>query len=571
MNTNIVFKFSKDTIVISEIKKEVDYKSLNNTNIIDTKDLKFSTEYIKENMELVSNFLNVTIIKKNITTVQINNMNFALLVMDLVNTWEHINKLIIKPDKNINLDLFLKILDNPYINYVDCYSIQKYLLERIDVNRNIKIHTRTKLQKQTSFTEENLIETMSDIYYKKIIAISTPFNEDELEEFRSFIEFNNKLKYIKIVNYSNETLTSILEELKIHDKEHITIEIYERNNDINVIYNTITYLKKKYRKYIEENDIKFKINYSNKYKKDNFFKEINYKLLTSIILVVIAASFISIGINCYVQYVDGNKINDQMNEFEEIINDAQTELNIDDNESDIDIIDIDDTTKKKTNIYSAYYTNYEQVFEKLKTKNGDTVGWLQVNNTKINHPVVQAKTNSYYLNRDFNKWHNTMGWIFMDYRNNPVNLSRNTIIYGHNIKAGLMFGTIKNIYKESWYTKTSNQYITFNTPTRNMKWRIFSIYRIDTTDDYLKINFKNNDDYMNFVNALKSRSIYDFGFDIDPNSKILTLSTCNTNTTRSVVHAVLVEDNDSSVPQIENPPIETTTTTTTTTTVANPE
>ena len=96
MNTNIVFKFSKDMIVLSEIKKEVDYKSLNNTNIIDTKDLKFSTEYIKENMELVSNFLNVTIIKKNITTVQINNMNFALLVMDLVNTWEHINKLIIR-------------------------------------------------------------------------------------------------------------------------------------------------------------------------------------------------------------------------------------------------------------------------------------------------------------------------------------------------------------------------------------------------------------------------------------------------------------------------------------------
>lgn len=71
MDTNIVFKLSKDTITISAIKKEVDYKSLNNTNIIDLKELKFSTEYIRENFELVSSFLDVAIIKKILTMLKL--------------------------------------------------------------------------------------------------------------------------------------------------------------------------------------------------------------------------------------------------------------------------------------------------------------------------------------------------------------------------------------------------------------------------------------------------------------------------------------------------------------------
>ncbi len=85
MDFNIVFKLSPSTISISQIKKDVDYKSLNNTNIIDLKDLKFSKTYINENFELVSNFLNLVIIKNNITKVQINNLDIALVCLDLIN------------------------------------------------------------------------------------------------------------------------------------------------------------------------------------------------------------------------------------------------------------------------------------------------------------------------------------------------------------------------------------------------------------------------------------------------------------------------------------------------------
>lgn len=135
-----------------------------------------------------------------------------------------------------------------------------------------------------------------------------------------------------------------------------------------------------------------------------------------------------------------------------------------------------------------------------------------------------------------------MGWIFMDYRNNIENLDRNTIIYGHNIKQGIMFGTIKNMMNKSWYSNANNQLITFNTLNKNMKWKIFSLYQINETEDYLKTEFESDDDYMNFLNMLKNRSKNNFNVELTPESKILTLSTCFSHTTRHVVHAVLVEE-----------------------------
>ena len=134
-----------------------------------------------------------------------------------------------------------------------------------------------------------------------------------------------------------------------------------------------------------------------------------------------------------------------------------------------------------------------------------------------------------------------MGWIFMDKRNNPENLDQNTIIYGHNVKSGLMFGTLKYLLNDSWYKVPSNQIITFNTPYKNMKWQIFSVYRREESTEYLKNEFNSKEEFMEFINSIKQRSRYDFGIDIKDTDKILTLSTCYTNTTRTVVHAVLIE------------------------------
>ena len=182
MSYNIVFKLFKDTISISKIKKEVDYESLNNTNIIDVKDLKFSNEYIRENFELVSNFLNVIIIKHNIKTVQINNLEIADICLDLVNEWEHIEKVYFKPDKVINLDIVLKLLESKNIREIDCYNMNHYLIERLDLNKAIKVNTRYNYDFVSNFMLENKLASYSDFYYKKSITIKKEFDEEEIED-----------------------------------------------------------------------------------------------------------------------------------------------------------------------------------------------------------------------------------------------------------------------------------------------------------------------------------------------------------------------------------------------------
>lgn len=538
MKSNIVFKLSSNTIYISEIKHEVDYKSLNNTNIINVKELKFSIDYIKENFELVASFLSVIIIKKNINTAVINNLDIADTSLDLINTWDHITNLIFKQNKKVDFSTFLKLLDNHHLKEIEVFDISSYLIERLDTNNGIKVNTRNKFKIESEFSCINELNSYSDIYYKKNLVISNELTKEELDELKSFININARLKTVKIISYSNEILTTLIDELESVKKKNILIEIYEKENDLNTIFNTVNYLKKKYKTYFEKNNIKFKINYSDSYKEKNFFKAINLKLLIYLIFMVIVLSLVIVGINCYQLAIDEKKHDSTMEELNEILiqNIPTTTTS-----STISSEPIEETTTEKP-LDPIYLTNFDAVFDTLLKMNKDTVGWISVNNTKINYPVLQSTRNSYYLWRDFNKKQSNFGWIFMDYRNNHETIDQNTIIYGHNVKSGVMFGTMRTMMNPSWYKNESNRVITFNTLNKNMKWLMFSTYRIPATEDYLQTNFETEEEFMNFINTIKSRSLYNFNVDIKPTDKILTMQTCSSNNTRNVVHAVLIEE-----------------------------
>lgn len=535
MNSNIVFKLSQNTISISEIKKEVDYKSLNNTNVINVKELKFSIEYIRENFELVSSFLNVIIIKKDIKTAIINNMDIALISIDLINSLEHIESVIFKPDKKVSYDLFLKLLDSRFLKSVECFDMSHFLIERLDVNKRLIVKTRNKISNPTPFSIINNLDSYSDIYYKKVLVIQKSFTKDELDELKAFISMNNRLKVIKLVKYSNEILTTIINELKDNNKRNILIQIYEKDNDLNTIFNSVNYIKKKEKNYLEKNNIRFKLDYSKEYKSKNFFKQINFKMFATLVGMSIILSLLIVGLNYYQMQLDREKINDTIDEIDDILESAITTTTTTTN-NDIQ----ENTTTTSKPLDPVYLANYEQVFDSLLKINKDTVAWIYVKNTKINYPVVQSTRNNYYLWRDFNKKRNNYGWIFMDYRNNPNDLDQNTIIYGHNVKEGIMFGTMRTMMNPSWYNKEDNRLITFNTIDKKMQWLMFSTYRISATEDYLRTNFNSEEEFMEFINLIKSRSKKDFKVDIKPTDKILTMQTCSSNNTRNVVHAVLV-------------------------------
>lgn len=180
---------------------------------------------------------------------------------------------------------------------------------------------------------------------------------------------------------------------------------------------------------------------------------------------------------------------------------------------------------------------YNINFEELKAVNNETIGWLKVNGTDIEYAVVKTKNNSYYLNHNFEKKYNIAGWIFADYKNNFDKTDKNIVIYGHNRKDGSMFGTLKNILKEEWYSNEENFVIDFITEQEQAKYQVFSVYKIKNEDYYINTEFKENE-FSSFIKTLEIRSIKDFEIEVTENDSILTLSTCaDNNKYRIVLHA----------------------------------
>src|SRR5574344_2550781 len=173
------------------------------------------------------------------------------------------------------------------------------------------------------------------------------------------------------------------------------------------------------------------------------------------------------------------------------------------------------------------------------------IGYIKVNNTNINYPIVQSSNNQYYLNHDYNGNHNSSGAIFLDYRSNPDLTSKNTILYGHaRISDQTMFGSLYNILNKTWYENQSNYLITYTKNNINYYYEIFSTYIIPKETYYLKVNFNNSPSYINFLRTLKSRSYFNYPADLDENDLILTLTTCYKNNQSLVLQAKLIYNNN---------------------------
>lgn len=536
----IVFKVNGNCINAYKLIKDTPKEDLNKTNVIDTKELVFSDVYIKNNLELVSSFLNVIIIKRKINTVCIRDFELITVILDIINTIPNITNLIIKPDESINYDIFLKLLDNNYLENLEVYDFPRILLDRLDTNKKIVVKTRTEILFVSNFMKVNNLNTYSDIYYKKNIVISD-FTSDDKNDIVTFIKINKYLKEINFKNFSVSAFDFMMNLLIQNAKEDIKIS-FEYDNLKDTDINVISKYKKVNERLLLNANITFKINYSEEYRRNNLFKQININFIKVSLGAVILVIIFMIGINYYKNYVDEQHYLGIENNLKEIIkvNQKKTE-----EENPLDVIEPgdEDLTTTTTTTTTVYDIQYEKVFSTLQEINKDTIGWLTVNNTRIDYPVVQAKDNDYYLKRDYYQNKNRHGWIFMDYRNNPDELNENTIIYGHNLANQTMFGTLRYALNSYWYKKSANQIITFNTPNENMKFQIFSIYTIPTTNDYLDITFPTTDAYQTYIDLVKGRSIYDFNIEVTTDDKILTLSTCaNGNDKRLVIHAKLIKE-----------------------------
>lgn len=179
-------------------------------------------------------------------------------------------------------------------------------------------------------------------------------------------------------------------------------------------------------------------------------------------------------------------------------------------------------------------------FEQLQSVNEDIVGWLRIRGLGISYPVVQGEDNDYYLHRTFERTDNFAGCIFMNCDNDSDLSDQNTIIYGHNMKDGSMFGKLKNYNEEDVYQKS--KYFWIYTPDLIYQYRIFSASIVNKTGLTYQIMFT-EDEFNQFVNQAFSSSVVDnSGLSVTREDRVVTLSTCTgDDSTRFVVVGKLAQ------------------------------
>ncbi len=267
-------------------------------------------------------------------------------------------------------------------------------------------------------------------------------------------------------------------------------------------------------------------------------KKLKIKNIIELIFVLFFSFSLIISIiNIFKWKLDSNKTTEQIKKIQDIIEIQEVE--------EFEEAEIIEQEKEfsKINPY-WHYINMNLInvnFNKLKEINPNTKGWLQVNGTNINYPFVQAKDNKYYLNHSFDKSYNNAGWVFLDYRNSLDLLEKNTIIYAHGRLDNTMFGPLKNILKNGWFSNSDNHVVKLSTESENTLWQVFSVYRIPTTSDYIRVNFNSGEAFKIWTNMLINRSAYNFNTLVNENDKVLTLSTCYNDDDKVVLHAKLIK------------------------------
>ena len=175
------------------------------------------------------------------------------------------------------------------------------------------------------------------------------------------------------------------------------------------------------------------------------------------------------------------------------------------------------------------------LFMEYYNTNKDIVGWITVGegeNKIVNHPVMQAADNDYYLTHTFENKEDKGGAIFADYRNEfeAGKLSGNTVLYGHNMKTGAMFGNLRNY--ENLYFYQKNPFVTFDTMYEDGRYVIFSITELSLNAkdrNYFSFGKLDSDNIAwreEAISDLISHSVFYTDIDVQPEDQLLLLITC---------------------------------------------
>ena len=193
------------------------------------------------------------------------------------------------------------------------------------------------------------------------------------------------------------------------------------------------------------------------------------------------------------------------------------------------------------------YTIMNSRFTKLRRQNEDIVGWLTVKDV-VDEPVV-LRDNQYYLRRDYRGYHNNNGAIFLDEATDLRTRPYTLMLYGHNMKSGLMFGKLRNYENADYYR--SNAFITFDSIYEDGRYVIFAVGTVSTDPkDWRYVNWSHLNSALvanreSAIASLQRFSVYGNYIDVRADDQLLLLITCvDEQTDRRVVAARRIRDDE---------------------------
>ena len=195
------------------------------------------------------------------------------------------------------------------------------------------------------------------------------------------------------------------------------------------------------------------------------------------------------------------------------------------------------TQKTEKNDFTLHKTGIKlpDVLDEYKTlyeKNKKLIGWLKIDDTNIDYPVMQTNNNEYYLDHNFNQEYDKNGSLFLDCECSIYPRSTNLIIYGHHMKSGSMFGNLQKYAKESYGKE--HAIIQFDSIYEKATYQVMYVFRSQVYNEndivfkyYRFIEANSKEEFDSYMKEMAALSLYDTGVTAEYGDSLLTLSTCD--------------------------------------------
>jgi len=180
-------------------------------------------------------------------------------------------------------------------------------------------------------------------------------------------------------------------------------------------------------------------------------------------------------------------------------------------------------------------------FNALNDEFPGIVGWIKLEDTPIDYPVMQYTNNDHFLSRLPDGTTHRNGSIFLDYRNNNDFSDKSILIYGHATGTGDMFGVFKNYRDQDFYE--SHPVINLYTPENDFQIILFAGHVAHSVRDHPPPNFESDEDFMAYIDHLKGISVFNSNTEVTANDRIVSLVTCtyDFNDARLIIVGIIKE------------------------------